>query len=67
MADGRAKQLISTGDFRGALDWLSARKQLSHTERAVRAHIELEIGDTAEAHAQATSLLNERIDARTRA
>ena len=67
MSESRAKQLISAGDFRGAAAWVAAKKELSHIDRAHKAHTELEIGDISIAHEQAALVLRERIDNRTRA
>jgi hydrogenase-4 transcriptional activator len=62
-----AHELVSMGDFRRAAEWLNSRISLSQSDRILKAHLELELGDSAAAQLLADALLKEHLGKSARA
>jgi DNA-binding NtrC family response regulator len=65
--DGRASDFISTGEFNDAVERLRARPQLAAPDRLLRAHMELETGDSETAVTKVEALLRDDLNAPARA
>jgi DNA-binding NtrC family response regulator len=66
MAERSVQQLATEGDLRQAADLLDAKERPTLPERALRASIEFQIGDPANALKLAEALLAQTVDPRTR-
>jgi DNA-binding NtrC family response regulator/tetratricopeptide (TPR) repeat protein len=67
MANSRAHELVASGDFRKALEWIDSKGALTQADRILKAHLELEVGDATTAQQLADTLLKEHLAKRDRA